>query len=170
MPMTAATATATARPPATSTPEATATALPTTTPTAIPTHDPRVTNPENQHLYLLVRVPMGWHEAENYCSSLGAHLATIQSAAENQFVSRMSEALWLGATDESQEGAWSWVTGESWNYSDWYPGEPNNCCPARYCGPQECTPESYLSTDPTSQWNDMPDEQLYFVCEWERSP
>lgn len=163
---------ATATPVPTSTPAPTATHVPTATLTLTvsPTPDYRVTNPENQHKYLVVDAPAGWHEANDYCSSLGAHLVTIQSAVENQFVSRMAHAMWLGATDEAQEGVWGWVTGEPWSYSSWYPGEPNNCCPAQFCGPQECTPESYLTVDDTGQWNDTPDGQMNFVCEWDRVP
>ena len=36
-----------------------------------------------------------------------------------------------------------------------------------------CTPsapESYLTVDRTGQWNDAPDGQMFFVCEWDRSP
>ena len=80
-----------------------------------------------------------------------------------------SPDMWLGATDEIKEGDWVWVTGESWSYTNWYPSEPTNCCPAQYCGPQECTPESYLTVDNTGQWNDTPDGEMFFVCEWERS-
>lgn len=162
-----------ATPTPTCTPTPTATQAPTPTPvptpTITPTPDLRVTNPENQHQYLLVNTPMSWHKASEHCTSLGGHLVTIQSAAENQFVSRMSmsSGTWLGATDEIQEGVWIWVTGESWDYSNWYPGEPNNCCPPTHCGPQDCTPEHYLTGDYTGQWNDTPDGQMHFVCEWD---
>ncbi len=158
--------------PATALPPPTATPAPPALPTLAPSSTPeyRVINPENQHRYLLANFAAGWHEAHAYCSSLGAHLVTIQSAQENQFVARLAPEMWLGATDETQEGVWGWVTGESWNYSSWYPGEPNNCCPPQHCGPQECTPENYLTTDDTGRWNDTPDGQMFFVCEWERSP
>lgn len=164
--------TATAVPAPTSTRTATITPMPTAvlTSTAPPTPDNRVANPENRHLYLLVEVPASWQEASDQCISLGARLVTIQSADENRFVSRMANDMWLGATDHDREGDWVWVTGEPWDYSNWYPGEPNNCCPAQYCGPQECTPESYLTIDSTGQWNDTPDGQMQFVCEWEDGP
>ncbi|NCY21962.1 DUF5011 domain-containing protein, partial [bacterium] len=63
------------------------------------------------------------------------HLATITSAEEQQFVHDFIEGqphddltvdILLGASDSQQEGTWKWVTCEKWNYTHWYPGEPNN--------------------------------------------
>ncbi len=165
---------ATATPASTRTPipSATATIEPTATltPTISPTPDYRVTNPENQHQYLVANFAASWHKANEYCSSLGGHLVTIQTEEENQFVSHLAPDMWLGATDEIKEGDWVWVTGEPWSYTNWYPSEPTNCCPQQFCGPQECTPESYLTVDNTGQWNDTPDGEMFFVCEWDLSP
>ena len=38
----------------------------------------------------------------------------------------ISSAVWLGLTDEFEEGNWQWVTGEPLDYTNWYEGEPNN--------------------------------------------
>ena len=38
----------------------------------------------------------------------------------------VSTGVWLGLTDEFEEGNWQWVTGEPLNYTNWYDGEPNN--------------------------------------------
>jgi hypothetical protein len=45
---------------------------------------------------------------------------------ENMLGTAVNQLLWLGGTDESQEGVWAWVTGELWSYTRWIPGEPNN--------------------------------------------
>jgi hypothetical protein len=124
----------------------------------------------NGHLYQRIDTGMMWHDARDYCTGLGAHLVTIGSQEENQFVYELLPWGWLGATDEVTEGVWVWVTGEPWLFENWAPYEPNNCCPPENCGGTECTPEHYLTFwgDPyASQWNDVPDGANYFVCEWD---
>ena len=32
----------------------------------------------------------------------------------------------MGASDTVQEGSWTWVTGESWSYTNWYGSNPDN--------------------------------------------
>ncbi len=82
--------------------------------------------------YQIVPDVSTWSEAKDHALSQGGHLATITSATEWDAIQRVVGRnangldLWLGATDELQEGVWKWVTGEAWNYTRWYPGEPNN--------------------------------------------
>src|SRR3990172_6587865 len=133
-------------------------------------NDPVVQFEENDHYYQAIYMPLSWHEAREYCTGLDGHLVTISSSAENQFVYEMLPWSWLGATDEVSEGTWLWITGEPWEYENWAPGEPNNCCPPEYCGGTGCTPEHYLTFwgDPyIGEWNDVPDGVSYFVCEWD---
>ena len=76
-----------------------------------------------------------WHEAVADAKKNGGHLATITSKVENllifDFLTKKYlkiPCLWLGATDEKEEGRWTWVTGEPWNYNNWIKSglEPNN--------------------------------------------
>ena len=62
-----------------------------------------------------------WHEAVADAKKNGGHLATITSKVENLLIfdfltKKYSKipCLWLGATDEKEEGKWTWVTGEPW--------------------------------------------------------
>ena len=124
----------------------------------------------NGLLYQRIDIGMTWHDARDYCASLGAHLVTISSLEENQLVYDLLPWGWLGGTDEDNEGVWRWVTGEPWVFINWYPGEPNNCCLPEHCGGVGCTPEHYLSfwgAPPVPQWNDLPNRNKSFVCEWE---
>jgi tetratricopeptide (TPR) repeat protein len=141
------------------------------TPTASPpptgTPDPRVVNPANQHLYLYVDSARTWHEARNYCALQGGYLATIQTATENEFIYQLTggnSSVWLGATDEAEEGVWSWVTGEPWTYKNWAEGEPNNA------NEEDVRGENYMSflwPEAPSYWNDVPAGSAQpFVCEW----
>jgi hypothetical protein len=99
----------------------------------------------NGHYYEAVLVPGGitWDDANAAAEAKGGHLATITSAAENQFVYNLvagddrywifdSNAYgpWLGgyqpAGSPEPAGGWIWVTGESFSYTNWWTGEPNN--------------------------------------------
>ena len=81
--------------------------------------------------YLLPNGGLPWKEAKVFAERMGGHLATITSAEELEamqpFLANGSKiAYYMGATDEAQEGVWTWVTGEEWSYTNWAPGEPNN--------------------------------------------
>ncbi|MDA3918473.1 MAG: lectin-like protein [Deltaproteobacteria bacterium] len=129
-------------------------------------------NPNNNHWYQRMDLYQTWHEAKEYCENWGGYLATPTSLEENQFVYENfinGDIPWLGGTDESSEGIWEWVTGETWNYSNWAIDEPTNCCPPEICGGSECTPEHYLTYwgDPNGdKWNDVPNGNRSFICEW----
>jgi hypothetical protein len=139
------------------------------TPTASPpagTPDPRVLNPANQHLYLYVNSDKTWHEARDYCAIQDGYLATVQTAAENEFIYQLTGGngnVWLGATDEAEEGIWFWVTGEPWTYKNWAEGEPNNA------SEEDARGENYMSflwPEAPSYWNDLSGSAQPFVCEW----
>ncbi len=91
-----------------------------------------ITNQANEHVYYLL-APSDWHSARAAAWRLGGHLVTIQDADENAWVRStfgladgFSRNLWLGLTDQDQEGIWKWITDEPLTYTDWENGEPNN--------------------------------------------
>ncbi len=70
-----------------------------------------------------------WTDAESFAiNSLGAHLVTINDAAENQFVRSAfpATALWLGLNDVASEGNFVWADGSASAYRNWNAFEPNN--------------------------------------------
>jgi len=77
------------------------------------------------HLYQHFDSHQYWEEAQASCETLNAHLVTIGSAGENEFVFDNFVAIgnsgWLGGTDRDSEGDWKWVTGEPWSYTNWCP-------------------------------------------------
>jgi Lectin C-type domain/HYR domain len=79
----------------------------------------------NGHTYFRSNTAYSWAAANTAAANLGGHLATISSAAENTFLSSIGTH-WIGLTDESTEGTWTWVNGEPFIYSNWAAGEPNN--------------------------------------------
>ena len=113
----------------------------------------------NGHYYKVYSLDVSWKEAKTICENLGGHLATITSSEEQAFIETFSTGKpWIGATDEKAEGTWEWITGETWDYTNWGSGEPNNS-----------GDEDYLVLFPR-KWNDLPNtfgEQFGFICEWD---
>ncbi|XP_069156664.1 ladderlectin-like [Procambarus clarkii] len=72
-------------------------------------------------LLLALGDPLPWAAARQYCAARGGDLATFTDAntyAEYlAFVNTVNSenaavGVWLGGSDEAQEGVWTWVTGE----------------------------------------------------------
>lgn len=121
-----------------------------------------------------------WEEAEEYCESLGGHLATITSAEEDAFVYQYMrenfsyESAYFGLTDAGHEGEWMWVTGEPVSYTNWENGEPNNGIENTDQYPENYG--LYYYDFSNGKWNDG-DFGVYtyrggtaFICEWENKP
>ena len=53
-----------------------------------------------------------WTEAENFCKSKGRHLASVTSKEINKYileeVKKRKLKVWIGATDQKEEGVWEW--------------------------------------------------------------
>jgi len=63
--------------------------------------------------------------AEIHCQLDGAHLASIHSKEENDFVSSFdSEAFWIGGTFNSSQQTWMWTDGSSMTFISWGPIQP----------------------------------------------
>jgi hypothetical protein len=103
----------------------------------------------NGHWYDLTTTLATWTGADAQATAAGGYLATITSAAEDAFImANFTGRRWIGLTDVVTEGAYVWVTGEPFAYSNWRPGEPNNL------GDEDYT-EINLVAIPQG-WNDLP--------------
>jgi hypothetical protein len=81
--------------------------------------------------YEVIEGNFTWHEAKVDAEARGGHLATITSLSEQHDIQELmrNTALphfWLGATDEETEGKWEWITGETWDFTNWNAREPSN--------------------------------------------
>ncbi|KAH0521238.1 C-type lectin domain family 4 member D [Microtus ochrogaster] len=81
--------------------------------------------------YLPLNDNQTWHESERNCSGMGGHLATINTEAEQNFVTQLLDSrfpYFLGLTDENTEGLWQWVDQTPFNphMAFWHEGEPND--------------------------------------------
>ncbi|XP_042362980.1 lactose-binding lectin l-2-like [Plectropomus leopardus] len=118
----------------------------------------------NGRCYKYIATRMTWADAEIHCMSEGAHLVSIHSADEQNFIRSLIRNFdhaegytWIGLSDTHKEGTWMWSDGTDVNFSYWYPGEPNN-----YGGHENCVHNNY---NKESKWNDRPcSRSLPFVC------
>ncbi len=94
----------------------------------------------NDHWYAVMSEQYYWADALVAAPTIEVdgyfgHLATITSAAENEFIFSnlilnsleplYGDQAWLGARDVG-DNTWEWITGEEMVYTNWAPGEPNN--------------------------------------------
>ena len=84
-----------------------------------------VTYPANGHSYY-VTAEMPWQSAQELALTLDGNLATINDAAEQEWVfatfgtfDERYRSLWLGLNDELNEGDFVWVSGEPVTYLNW---------------------------------------------------
>ena len=89
-------------------------------------------NPATGHNYYLL-AQSTWTVAESEALTLGGHLATINDAAEDNWVTTtfsnfggVQRMLWIGLTDQNHEGTFTWVSGDPSTYRNWEPGQPDN--------------------------------------------
>jgi len=114
-----------------------------------------IVNPNNGHDYYLLE-PQTWAAAETEAESLGGTLAVIRNAAEAEWVySKFGAAdgtkrdLWIGLHRKVAGGPFFWPDDEPMDYTDWYPGEPNNV------GGNENGVEMKCADDHPGAWNDL---------------
>ena len=112
----------------------------------------------NGHTFKYISTTNTWLNAKSICEAVGGHLATSTSAEKNNFLQGLANIpVWLGGTDEAEEGRWQWITGEEWSYTNWSVGEPNNQ-----------GDEHYLELLTTGLWNDYGATPILgYLCEWD---
>lgn len=131
---------------------------------------PTATTQYGSSYYEYYNYQMSWLEALKFCERRGGHLAVINSSDENEVVYQLAKPYttyaWLGGTDEGKEGNWYWINSDSFSYTNWNPGEPNND------GSGENCLELMTSDNHPGQWNDVPYNStrvMGFICEYENN-
>ena len=108
------------------------------------------------HKYYRSNYTSRWDDANALLSELeGAHLATITSQEENDFLTGLvGSSAWIGLNDYEESRVWRWVTGEEVTYTNWAENEPNN------------TNERVVEFRADGQWNDYnANNRLFFLVE-----
>jgi hypothetical protein len=86
------------------------------------------------HRYAITSDKLNWDAAKQFAVEQGGYLVIIDSKEENSFIldtyriplKVTEDILWIGLSDESEEGIFRWVNGEIPTYTNWAFGEPNN--------------------------------------------
>lgn len=104
-------------------------------------------------LYTIVDGP-SWTQAEANSVKVGGHLTSITSSEENKWIytsiaAAQARALWIGGTDRTTEGTWTWTDGSEWNYSNWETPQPDNSNNEDYA--------QYVPDWNMGRWNDITD-------------
>jgi hypothetical protein len=88
--------------------------------------DSRVTSADGT-CYFRFGSTMTWHQSQDRCTNAGAHLVTITTQAESDVIATLlgGTDIWIGLSDEMNEGTFTWVTGELLMYTNWDSTEPN---------------------------------------------
>jgi len=115
------------------------------------------------HYYYACSKQLTWLNAERYAESVGGHLVTISSEAENAFLQNLRQSFLssgnalIGLTDYFSEGSWEWVTGEPVSYTHWCSGQPDdNSHKANFV--------HFYSGD---GWDDYTGDANVFFVEWD---
>jgi len=102
-----------------------------------------------------------WTDALAHSRANGLHMAVITSAAENDFLVNAlivngftGSNPWIGLSDHILEADFRWINGESYSYSNWHGGEPNNLLTAY--GYENYV--NYYYNGLSIQWNDLPND------------
>jgi hypothetical protein len=128
---------------------------------AVPCTEPgALTWSQNGHCYFRLQgQPKDWPTQRDACVAAGAHLVTITSQEENDFVRQLvsGQDRWIGLRRPQAGEPFSWVTGELVSYTAWDAGEPNET--------GEACARLRANTNPQT-WADRPCNQTFgAICE-----
>ncbi len=103
-----------------------------------------------------------WWWAQQMCKAQGGNLASIHVIEEQELIAKMATSLgsgswWIGASDEGNEGTFSWNDGSAFNFESWAAGEPSTPNVLENCG--EVAEWASFDWNDTKCW-----ESRNFIC------
>ena len=120
----------------------------------------------NGHYYKIIGMPLDWEAANAFCKKMGGHLATAETAEENEKLKEIFldngqiDWCWIGGV-RNKNNIWQWITGKTMaEYFDWAGGKPRESL-------QLGGPFLSLWKSKQGQWDNLKSGKHAFMCEWE---
>ncbi|GGA24333.1 putative Ig domain-containing protein [Okeania sp. KiyG1] len=121
------------------------------------------TNPDNGHIYFLTKVGT-WTDTQAEAEEVDGNLVTINDEAEHDWLwgtFGTGEPFWIGLNDANNEGTFSWISGQDFDYEYWHPIKPDS----GYYGGED---EDYVVMnwrdlrEPGNGWADVENDGPYY--------